>query len=727
MAARDIQGRWSSPGSYVLPLFPALLLVAASLVLPGGAFAHDDPSADGLIDGGGSYKTDCVSRFQTGLELNYPAAPRKRKELACTDGDIACDSDGLVNGSCSFNVGLCLADDEDMALCAPAGIPVGGVTVKNKPPGHKKYDAAAAALQEKADALLGATGVPCANPGAGGGNCLQCTAEQAQLVVDPAVKRGRKRIKLKVTTEPAPPKNRPIKDRDKLKLRCNDCPSASTFEHIAEIVFKTGCAAAAACHTGATAAGGLNLDINDIGAAALHDELVAEAASSAGAGALGMARILPGDSGLGTASSQSLLYEKLLLANSELDALCTAGGQAAACLGQKMPPGSDLYSTGKLDLLKTWIEAGAPFDGWIAGATCGEPEDIWSAVDPPAPPAPGEGFQMHFISPEDYTLAPGEEFEGCQWVQLPETVTEDWYIERVEIVANTGTHHVLLWEDIVDASPSVPAAVPTAFDPNDLACTKNFGFKIFRIGTQDSESTMTMPENSSFKISAGQMFGWNPHYVNHFNVDIYPETYVNFYGSTTPTTAAANMVFPGETTFSIPPGEAGIGGVAQYTNNSGNGQCMFAITSHQHRRGIGLKIWDSEPSDWNDLSSLIYYASDWDHPEVLKTDPPLHLPAGDSLWFQCEWDNGVLNDVTRRCRIFGENSAGPDQCGFLNDRVCFTDADCPLGPTYGVCRDCDLNFGVLSEDEMCFMVGYYYPAQAGAEPCPWPLLGDFGF
>jgi hypothetical protein len=701
----------------------ALLFAAALLLFPSNPLAHSDPSEDGLIDGGGNPKTDCVSRFQTGLELNYPAAPKKSKHLACTDGDLACDTDGLVNGLCSFNVGLCLADDEDMPLCTPAGIPVGGVEVKNKPPGHPKYDADAAQLQSVADALLGSTGVPCTNPGAGGGNCTQCTADQAEIVVDTLVKKGKKRIKVKVITEPAPPKNKPIKDKDKLKLRCNDCPAASAFEHIADIVFKTGCAASPVCHTGPTAAAGMNLNIDEIGAAALHDELLIEAPTSLGAAVLGMARIMPGDPGLGTVSSQSLLYEKLFLTNNQLDALCATGGEPDLCLGVNMPPGSDTYSTGKLNLLKVWIEAGAPFDGWPAGATCGEPEDIWAPVDPPAPPAPGEGFQMHMEAPSGFTLGPGNEFQGCQWIEVPASVTEDWYIDRIEIVANNGTHHILLYEDIPDSGPP---ATPTAFDPLDAGCAKNFSLKYFRIGTQDPVSELNLPENVSYRIVPGQVFGFNPHYVNHYNVDIYPEVYVNFYGSTTPTLAIAGLAFPGNAGFNVPPDQVGTSNVTPYTNGGASGLCMFAISSHQHRRGTGIKIWTSEPTGWSDTTDQIYYSTDWDHPDVLITDPPLHLGAGDTMWFQCEWDNGVLNDTTRRCVQPGETN-DPSSCLPLNSYVCFTDADCPLATTTGVCRDCDLDFGPMSEDDMCFIANFVYPAQADVEPCPWPLLGGFGF
>ena len=147
------------------------LFLVAILVCGDVAVAHDDSATDGLIDGGGNPAKDCVVKFQTGLELNYPAAPKRPRELRCTDGDLACDSDGIVDGSCTIPLGLCFLDDED-PFCDLAGLAPGSVVIRNKPLGHRRYDADAAALQVSVDNLLGSTGLACDDPGAGGGNCF---------------------------------------------------------------------------------------------------------------------------------------------------------------------------------------------------------------------------------------------------------------------------------------------------------------------------------------------------------------------------------------------------------------------------------------------------------------------------------------------------------------------------------------------------------------------------
>ena len=675
----------------------ALTLIAAT-ALPVGA--HGDPSTDGLIDGGGSSKTDCVSKFQTGLELNFPAPPKKKqKELACTDGDIACDADGTVNGSCEIAVGVCLADDGDMIAtgCIPGGMSAGSVDIKL----NKKYpEADLQALQGEVDSML-AGGVPCDTPGAPPGNCFRCTDSQVLVTADMSVKKGKRKIKLKAASDPTGPKNKPVKDSDTLKLRCTDCPTPSAWEHINNIIFKANCTTANVCHTGQSPANGLNLNADEIGLDAVYDQLINIATVSPGGAATGMVRVLPGDPGVDSVSS-SLLLEKLRLKRSDLDDLCAAAGQPDDCLGGEMPPGVDVFPTGKVDLVKRWIAEGALDTGWPVGATCGEPEDIWTPADPLPPPPPGEGFQVHFQPPAGFEVSPGTEFEGCQWIGIPSEITETWYIDRIELLANSGTHHIIVYEDVPDAGP---AATPTVFDPTDFGCRKQFGATTFQLGAQDPTIIQDLPDQVSFPVEPGEVFGINMHYTNPFNIPIVPEIWVNYWGSTTPTSKVAVNVFPGNTNFSIPPGTIGESALTTHTHGPAAAGCYWLFTTHQHRRGTGIKIWSDAPTSWDDSSDIILHSPDWDHPDVIQPIPRVLIEQGENFWFQCQWDNGVFNDVTKRC----------DNCGPLNFGVCFSNDDCGSGN----CVECNVDLGLLAEDEMCFIPGFYYEADFNAGSGQW--------
>jgi hypothetical protein len=453
---------------------------------------------------------------------------------------------------------------------------------------------------------------------------------------------------------------------------------------------------------------------------------------------------LPSDPDLDGTSS-SLLLEKLRLKPNQLNAAyCTPHGNPEGCVGTEMPPGVDVYSTGKVDLIKAWIAAGAPMTGWPAGTGCGDPEDIYIPAEPLPPPPPGEGFQMHFPAPAGFFVEPGTEYEGCQWMAMPPEAVDTTYVTRVEIRMNPGSHHFLVYQDIDDGGPT---AVPGPFDPNDVACNKKFSLKRQIAGSQDPTFDQTLPDGISLPIAPGQVFGMNTHYTNPYNVPIYPEVWINFWGTNVPTPKVSKSIFPGDFNFSVPPYTEGYGGpggsfapeVFTYNGTAGtscstNGDCtggtvchptahncqipgcFFGLSSHSHRRNTGFRIWKSQPSTWDDTTGLIYDNPDWDHPKVLDIVPRMLMNPGDKLWFECRWDNGLRNpnDVTRRCRPLSGAS-----CFILNDHVCVTNADCPLATTLGICEDCNLDFGPLSEDEMCFVPGTYYDADPAPNRCTY--------
>ena len=136
------------------------LSALALLVTPSVAVA--DCAGGDCIPGGGSEATDCYAEFfGTGLVLNFPSfdptrpKPKPKKEIRCFDGDAGCDSDGIVNGACVFNVDICLFNtDPNLPTCAPAEVTSVTVTAKKAP-------AEEAALQSAVNALLPASSSAC--------------------------------------------------------------------------------------------------------------------------------------------------------------------------------------------------------------------------------------------------------------------------------------------------------------------------------------------------------------------------------------------------------------------------------------------------------------------------------------------------------------------------------------------------------------------------------------
>jgi hypothetical protein len=112
---------------------------------------------DRLVTRGGSDSTDCAIELY-GVELVPPAEGRPARSAICVDG-ASCDADGVVDGGCTFPLGICFnVSDPLLPECTPAGI--ASVTlVREKPEGAGAAslvaDAAAAMPIEEATCIYG--------------------------------------------------------------------------------------------------------------------------------------------------------------------------------------------------------------------------------------------------------------------------------------------------------------------------------------------------------------------------------------------------------------------------------------------------------------------------------------------------------------------------------------------------------------------------------------------
>ncbi len=99
------------------------------------------------IPGGGPAETDCHAEFaSTLMKLNYPpfdpSAPVPQEAVRCFDGESGCDLDGRVNGSCSFDIDVCLYnDDPDLEACEPEEVTTASATVSGADSGELDFSA----------------------------------------------------------------------------------------------------------------------------------------------------------------------------------------------------------------------------------------------------------------------------------------------------------------------------------------------------------------------------------------------------------------------------------------------------------------------------------------------------------------------------------------------------------------------------------------------------------
>ncbi len=114
-----------------------------------------EPAA-GMIAGGGDPARDCWMEFEApNRTLNFPRAPRLGREVRCFDGEAGCDTDGEVDGKCTFDVDVCMYNsDPELPGCSPVEVTGAIVKKASRFPGLQ-------GLQDAIDALVPVTSATC--------------------------------------------------------------------------------------------------------------------------------------------------------------------------------------------------------------------------------------------------------------------------------------------------------------------------------------------------------------------------------------------------------------------------------------------------------------------------------------------------------------------------------------------------------------------------------------
>jgi cysteine-rich repeat protein len=200
------------------------------------SLVHGEPTLD-LVPGGGSATTDCMLEWIVDDLFNQPAVDRKglpSRTQTCTDGDVICDADGVVDGVCTFRVGLCLNVPDarlvkhGVPVCSASDIAVWEIK-KPKPTSSVAVEAANAVALRSAVAALGTATVggkrhevlTFAPPIAGADVCTELVEIAVPLEGGTAT---RAKMSARATATALPGQGHGTRDSDTLKLVC--LPSA---------------------------------------------------------------------------------------------------------------------------------------------------------------------------------------------------------------------------------------------------------------------------------------------------------------------------------------------------------------------------------------------------------------------------------------------------------------------------------------------------------------------
>ncbi|HRI66964.1 MAG TPA: hypothetical protein PK156_22110 [Polyangium sp.] len=287
-----------------------------------------------------------------------------------------------------------------------------------------------------------------------------------------------------------------------------------------------------------------------------------------------------------------------------------------------------------------------------------------------APPPAGQGVQFKMSA----HIEPGVEGEWCQFVKAP---AEALFVNHDEVRYTQGSHHVLLYET---SYPEIPTkkengeTIDTSgvFDCSDGATN---GWKITKLvgGSQNADGTsmVNFPPDVAMPVKANAVLLMNAHYVNATTSALDPEIRVNLH-----TIPEEQMKIEGDLLFMY---NAFIH-VPKLGESQARMRCQVHkditiqnVQSHMHARGMGYEALEVG-------GDTFYTNTRWADVPVKDFGAGLQVKSGSWLDYACHYKNGEDRDVYQ---------------------------------------------GPRSTDEMCMLIGSYYPADPATAQCAFDPAKPF--
>lgn len=365
---------------------------------------------------------------------------------------------------------------------------------------------------------------------------------------------------------------------------------AGTYQEVTSIL-ETNCTFSS-CHDAASPIAGLDFTASD---ANIHAQLVNANPENSMASAAGLKLVDPGY------PERSYLYHKInygLHADSELD----------ASMGGSMPTGGNAMSSADIETVRQWILYGAKSnndtDVDVSTLENYYNGDGLTPLTPLAPPAAGEGFQLHF---GQIFLDPLEEKELIYRYDLGNE--DPLEITRIEVAMNSESHHFLFFNFEEGAENNQDQGIiPITFLSSATGQAVAITGDTKMIGGWAYPGDYSLPEGTAFSWPDNATLKFNYHILNYSSTGVLPaEIYVNIYTQPAGTAVMEmnsdffldnpnNLVLqPGETTkewtfpFNVPGGDSiHIWTLGAHTHALGTDFDIFAWDQN----GVGAQIYE---------------------------------------------------------------------------------------------------------------------------------------
>lgn len=283
------------------------------------------------------------------------------------------------------------------------------------------------------------------------------------------------------------------------------------------------------------------------------------------------------------------------------------------------------------------------------------------------PPAEGAGVQYRMIS----TIQPGEEVERCQLFVAP---PEGLNVNREVVRYSSGSHHVLLYATPYTEIPTetLSGVALDATQVHDCSDGPQAEWDVTGVvaGSQSPDGNSflgELPEGVALKVAPGTVLLMNTHYLNASSAPLETDARINLYTiADDEVNIEAGMLFHYNPFISVPAHGASTARMRCATEQDIS---VVRIQSHMHRRGVG---YVAHKVGLDGKMTELYAHDKWEGVPSQEFTPFLEVKAGEALDYRCEFKNNEDRDIAQ---------------------------------------------GLTTKDEMCMLIGPYFPRSEAYENC----------
>ena len=242
-----------------------------------------------------------------------------------------------------------------------------------------------------------------------------------------------------------------------------------------------------------------------------------------------------------------------------------------------------------------------------------------------------------------FDVPPQFERELFYYVEID---TPDYlYVNRITTTMRPGSHHFIVYT-FDDVNQNYLPNEGVYRDIRNFNGTINNGvlfqmqYHQFISGTQTRLFDYTLPEGVALKIDPSFGFDLNSHYANYSNDTIVGEVYNNFYFSDLEDVdhIAEILQLVNDDIYLPPNQETTLNSTFWIEDEHEEPINLFQLFSHAHKLNTEFKIYKVDQNNQNSRE-LIYISYDWEHPPVMKFDPPLHFSINDGIELEATYFN----------------------------------------------------------------------------------------